>query len=110
MQQTFVAAFAVALASVVSTAALAAPYCDLTRAVFADQQGNEAVVQKVYECWGYFSSGDMTAPIASSCLSIKDANARIAELDKDKGFAKLIGTRIFVVQFGGKFHRWTENL
>ena len=83
--------------------------CDLTKYVFQDQKGNEAVVRKIYDCFGYVDKDDMSRSSPEhSCLTLKDVDKADKELGKNSNF-RIIGSRNYAVDYQSKTYIWSEN-
>lgn len=81
--------------------------CDLTKYVFQDQAGNEAVVQSVFECFSYYNKSRESRSL-KGCRTLNAVDKAIKRVGK-KDDLRLVGARIFMVRYKDTIYTFDKN-
>jgi len=93
------------ISSVFITPALAR--CELSKYVFKDQKGNEAVVKDVRECFGWDDREVESRSSTNICQTEKAVDAFIEK--HPKRYLRRFGTRAIIILYNGKHFSIIEN-
>lgn len=85
--------------------------CELSRNILQDQDGNEARVVSVKECFGWFDRDDPDLSSANDkCFNEREASKGIKKLAaRYKHSAQIVGTRLITISYKKRFHTIAET-
>lgn len=98
-----------ALCGGASSAANAA--CELSKYVLQDQNGEEATVANVRECFGWYDrDSEELSSRNNVCFNESAVERRIKKLSsRYKHDVRIVGTRIITISYKGRFHSIVES-
>jgi|SRR5271165_1320574 len=94
-----------------TTTGLAQSRCDIAHYIFQDQDGIEAIVKNIKECFGWF---DRDRPSMSShknaCYTEDEAGTAVKTKErKSQSSVRLVGSRVFTILYQDKFLNIVET-
>jgi len=91
------------------SSAMAVTRCEILKYVFQDQDGNEAVVKNIKECFGWFNRDiEELSSKKDDCFTEQEAENHIRPQRK-KYDTRIVGTRIFTVLYKSRFINISES-